>query len=109
LTPQVAIIGSAAPRLPNTSCLAWPGQSAETRVIKLDLAGVAVSAGAACSSGKVGASAVLVFVADPFAIAGFGKLRSSKRMKHQSSECGLVSAAVKWNQCPLSYLLHYPS
>ena len=36
-----------------------PGQTAETLVIKLDLAGIAVSAGAACSSGKVGASHVL--------------------------------------------------
>ena len=37
----------------------WPGASAETLVIALDLAGIAVSAGAACSSGKVGASHVL--------------------------------------------------
>ena len=40
-------------RLPNTSCLALPGVRAETQVIALDLAGVQVSAGAACSSGKV--------------------------------------------------------
>ena len=48
-----------APRLPNTTSLALPGASAETLVIALDLAGIAVSAGAACSSGKVGASHVL--------------------------------------------------
>ncbi len=46
-------------RLPNTSCLALPGVRAETQVIALDLAGVAVSAGAACSSGKVSRSHVL--------------------------------------------------
>jgi len=46
-------------RLPNTSCLALPGVRAETQVIALDLAGVAVSAGAACSSGKVARSHVL--------------------------------------------------
>ena len=47
------------PRLPNTTCLALPGVTAETQVIALDLAGIAVSAGAACSSGKVTESHVL--------------------------------------------------
>lgn len=46
-------------RLTNTSCLALPGVRADTQVIALDLAGVAVSAGAACSSGKVARSHVL--------------------------------------------------
>jgi len=46
-------------RLGNTSCLALPGVRAETQVIALDLAGIAVSAGAACSSGKVSRSHVL--------------------------------------------------
>ena len=59
LTPEVTIVGVDADRLCNTSCLALPGQSAETLVIKLDLGGVAVSAGAGCSSGKVGPSHVL--------------------------------------------------
>jgi cysteine desulfurase len=53
------VIGAEAERLPNTTSVALPGASAETLVIALDLAGVAVSAGAACSSGKVGASHVL--------------------------------------------------
>ncbi len=46
-------------RLPNTTNIALAGASAETLVIALDLAGIAVSAGAACSSGKVGTSHVL--------------------------------------------------
>ena len=46
-------------RLCNTSCLALPGARAETQVIALDLAGLAVSAGSACSSGKVSRSHVL--------------------------------------------------
>lgn len=60
LAPELVIIGEGAPRLGNTSCLALPGVAAETQVIALDLAGVRVSAGAACSSGKVARSHVLV-------------------------------------------------
>jgi len=52
-------IGAGADRLPNTTSLWLPGVAAATQVMALDLAGVAVSAGAACSSGKVGASHVL--------------------------------------------------
>ncbi len=51
--------GADAPRLPNTSCLALPGLSSELQVMGLDLAGIAVSAGSACSSGKVRPSHVL--------------------------------------------------
>ena len=53
-------IGAAAPRLPKTLCLALPGVRAETQLIALDMAGFAVSAGAACSSGKLAASHVLL-------------------------------------------------
>ena len=53
------VIAADAPRLANTTSLALPGVAAETQVIALDLAGVAVSAGAACSSGKVSRSHVL--------------------------------------------------
>lgn len=59
LTPDAHIIGMGAERLPNTTCVALPGHSAETLVIRFDLAGIAVSAGAACSAGKIGASHVL--------------------------------------------------
>ncbi|WP_287849528.1 cysteine desulfurase family protein [Acidiphilium sp.] len=53
------VCGAGAARLPNTTCLALPGVKAETQVIALDLAGIAVSAGAACSSGKIAESHVL--------------------------------------------------
>lgn len=57
--PEVVIFGTGAPRLPNTSNFALPGVSAETAVMALDLDGVMVSSGAACSSGKVKSSHVL--------------------------------------------------
>ncbi len=58
--PEAAIMGADAPRrLPNTSCILLPGVPAEAQVIALDLAGVRISAGAACSSGKVARSHVL--------------------------------------------------
>lgn len=52
-------LASGAPLLANTACLALPGVRADAQVIALDLAGIAVSAGAACSSGKVAPSHVL--------------------------------------------------
>lgn len=58
-------IGSGAPRLPQTLCLAMQGFPADMQVISLDLAGVRVSAGAACSSGKVKASPVVAAMGRP--------------------------------------------
>ena len=57
--PGTVVVSGRVARLPNTSCIAVPGTKAETLVIGLDLAQVAVSAGSACSSGKVEASHVL--------------------------------------------------
>lgn len=59
IAPDAMILSGSVERLPNTSCIAVPGAKAETLVIGLDLAGVSVSAGSACSSGKVEASHVL--------------------------------------------------
>ncbi len=55
----IKVFGAGAPRLANTLCFAAPGGSSETQVMALDLDGVMVSAGSACSSGKVKASPVL--------------------------------------------------
>ncbi|ETW14595.1 cysteine desulfurase [Roseivivax marinus] len=52
-------LGKGASRLPNTSCFAVPGWKGETQVMQMDLAGFAISAGSACSSGKVRESRVL--------------------------------------------------
>ncbi|SDC98567.1 cysteine desulfurase family protein [Belnapia rosea] len=76
---EAIIAGAGAPRLPNTSCIILPGVPAETQVIALDLAGVRVSAGAACSSGKVARSPVL-------AAMGLGPLAG----------CG-IRVSLPWN------------
>lgn len=65
LAPGAFVVGASSERLPNTSCIVVPGLSAELAVIRLDLAGVAVSAGAACSSGKVGPNRVLLALGLP--------------------------------------------
>ncbi|MDA1100393.1 MAG: cysteine desulfurase family protein [Proteobacteria bacterium] len=59
IAPTRRVIGGGVPRLPNTSCVTMPGVRSDTQVMALDLAGIAVSAGSACSSGKVAASHVL--------------------------------------------------
>ena len=64
-SPGTQIFGAEAPRLPNTSCLTMPGVSHETQLIAFDLAGIAVSSGSACSSGKVGPSHVLAAMGVP--------------------------------------------
>ncbi|MDF2766210.1 MAG: cysteine desulfurase, partial [Rhodospirillales bacterium] len=60
LAPAAVVHGSASPRLPNTSCIGMPGVDSETQVVSFDLAGIAVSAGSACSSGKLRRSGVLL-------------------------------------------------
>jgi cysteine desulfurase len=59
IAPEARAFGVTVARLPNTLCLTMPGVAASTQVMALDLAEVMVSAGAACSSGKVRPSRVL--------------------------------------------------
>ena len=59
-TSDTICMGQAVARLPNTSCLVTPGWKGDTQVMQLDLNGIAVSAGSACSSGKVKSSRVLI-------------------------------------------------
>jgi cysteine desulfurase len=63
-------VGNGLPRLPNTLCLIAPGWKGETQVMAMDLAGFAISAGSACSSGKVRASRVLTAMGFDQALAG---------------------------------------
>ena len=59
LDAAVKFFGKDARRLPNTSCFTMPGVLNETQVMAFDLAGIMISAGSACSSGKVQSSHVL--------------------------------------------------
>jgi cysteine desulfurase len=69
--PQALIFGERAQRLPNTSLFAVPDLKAETALIAFDLNGIALSSGAACSSGKMQASTVLKAMGiDPALAAG---------------------------------------
>lgn len=72
VAPDARIFGAEAERLPNTTLFARPGIAAEIAVIAFDLEGIAVSAGAACSSGKVGASHVLAAMGEPDPVARSG-------------------------------------
>ncbi len=63
------IIGVDASRLVNTTCITMPGLKAETQVMRFDLEGIAVSAGSACSSGKIKKSRVLSAMRIPDSVA----------------------------------------
>ncbi len=65
IAPDAVIFAEGASRLPNTTCFAIPGKSAELSLIAFDLEGVSVSSGSACSSGKVERSHVLAAMGVP--------------------------------------------
>jgi cysteine desulfurase len=63
--PRLVVVGNTAPRLPNTSCVAFPGVDRQALVMALDLAGVACSTGSACASGSSEPSPTLVAMGLP--------------------------------------------
>jgi cysteine desulfurase len=67
---DINYIGRGVGRIPNTYCFALPGWKSETQVMQMDLAGFAISAGSACSSGKVKESVVLQAMGYPPEISG---------------------------------------
>jgi cysteine desulfurase len=89
LPADAVVFGADAPRLPNTSNFALPGLAAETAVIAMDLEGVCLSSGAACSSGKVRSSRVLAAMGVAPALAK-GALRMS--FGHESKESDVDEA-----------------
>lgn len=91
--PTAQVHGGGGERLPNTLCIGMPGVPAETQVMALDLAGVAVSAGSACSSGKVAPSHVLTGMGMPEQAAREA-LRFS--LGWATSEADIDRAAAAW-------------
>jgi cysteine desulfurase len=69
LCPEAMLIAQGTPRLPNTAVLVMKGVKSATQVMNFDLAGIAVSAGSACASGKVKSSRVLKAMGMPEALA----------------------------------------
>ncbi|MEJ0077179.1 MAG: cysteine desulfurase family protein [Alphaproteobacteria bacterium] len=85
LNPEAVVFGHEADRLPNTTLTALAGAKAETLVIGFDLEGIAVSSGAACSSGKVAPSHVLAAMGVPVELAR-GAIRISTGPAATSAE-----------------------
>jgi cysteine desulfurase len=95
VTPEAVIVGADAERLPNTTLFAVAGVKADTTVIALDLAGVAVSSGAACSSGKIQPSHVL-------AAMGFGQALAKSAIRvslgHSTTESEVDQCVDAWKK-----------
>jgi len=93
LAPTATIFGAGAPRLPNTTAFAIPGRSAETALMAFDLAGVALSSGSACSSGKVKRSHVLAAMSAPDELSR-GALRVSLGWTSTEDDLAAFSVAL---------------
>ncbi len=89
------VFGAGAPRLPQTLCIGVTGIPAETLVIALDLEGVSVSSGSACSSGKVAPSHVLAAMGVPAEIA---KTAIRISLGWQTDEASLDLFANRWRR-----------
>jgi cysteine desulfurase len=101
VTPSLVIFGENGPRLPNTSLFTVPGMKAETAIIAFDLNGIAISAGAACSSGKVQASHVLAAMGVEPALAG-GAIRVS--LGWTTTDADIEKLLNAWNEVVSSLL-----
>jgi cysteine desulfurase len=88
----LTIFGRAAKRLPNTTCFASGTKTAETLVMALDLSGIAISAGSACSSGKVRPSHVISAMGFDAATAG-SAIRVSWGWQNDASDIDSFMAA----------------
>ncbi|MDE3016984.1 MAG: aminotransferase class V-fold PLP-dependent enzyme, partial [Pseudomonadota bacterium] len=89
------VFGKSVSRLPNTSCIAMPGVSNEVQLMDFDLNGFAVSAGSACSSGRIEPSHVLAAMGVPEASS-----RSAIRISggRQTTEQDITSFTEAWKR-----------
>jgi cysteine desulfurase len=94
IAPNVTIFGQLASRLPNTSCFAVPGLEAQVLLMALDVEGVSVSSGSACSSGKVKPSLVLSAMGVSAALAS-GAIRVSLGWNTKLEDLALFVAAFE--------------
>jgi cysteine desulfurase len=90
---DLIVIGENSARLPNTSCIAFPGINRQALVMALDLAGVACSTGSACASGSSEASPTLVAMGLPKAVVE-GSIRLSLGAFTTPAEVGEASRRI---------------
>ena len=95
VAPECVVHGAAAGRLPNTSCVGFPGRDGQALVVALDLAGVCVSVGSACASGSPEPAPVLLAMGVPEGLAR-ASLRFSVSHETTAAEIdGAISAAAR--------------
>jgi cysteine desulfurase len=94
IAPGAVFFGAGQTRLANTSCFAVPGIEAQLLLMMLDIEGVAVSSGSACSSGKVKRSHVLAAMGVAPELAG-GAIRVSLGWNSSEKDCALFAKALK--------------
>lgn len=94
IAPEAVFFGAAAPRLPNTTFLAVPGVEAQVLLMFLDVEGVSVSTGSACSSGKVKRSHVLAAMGVDDELAR-GAIRVSLGWTSRPEDCELLGRAFE--------------
>ena len=94
IAPDAVFFGNGSPRLANTSCFAVPGIEAQLLLMILDIEGVAVSSGSACSSGKVKPSHVLAAMGVAPELAG-GAIRVSLGWNSSEEDCARFAKALK--------------
>lgn len=94
IAPDVVFFGAGAPRLPNTSNFAVQGLEAQVLLMSLDMEGVAVSSGSACSSGKVRRSHVLEAMGVPAGLAQ-GAIRVSLGWDSRAEDLALFERAFE--------------
>ncbi len=97
--PEVQVIGAAAPRLPNTSCLSLPGVDRQQLQMALDMAGISVSTGSACTSGSSQPSHVLQAMGLPMPLVqGAIRVSLSRETTEDEIEQAVPRMVAAWRR-----------